>query len=223
MKKNNKLTDAAIYEILEQCLSQFSHLPNVVITESVNILPAEALEEKPTGLVKNDIIYLFSDNLQDELEVKKTVFHELFHYGIRKVMNKEDYIDTMLSLYSKDAFIKYHANLYASNAKNISFLNDRDYALARGVEEQLAILAESDLGLNKPTTLLSFTVRNVATWLSNVAFKFGFKEESIRLMGVSNQEARNVIQKIFEDIKTDKINKKEDEFCYSKDGLLATF
>ena len=47
------------------------------------------------------LLNLFRDQLGDRAAVQRTLFHELFHYGLRKFLTKAQFTEQMMRLYSR--------------------------------------------------------------------------------------------------------------------------
>jgi hypothetical protein len=50
---------------------------------------------KPSGALVDGQSYLFTDNLKSIGDVSTTIFHELFHLGLREVIPAEDCWDLL--------------------------------------------------------------------------------------------------------------------------------
>ena len=143
------------------------------------------------------------------LDVIETVFHELFHHGLRNIVSDSAYVQTMLDLAKRDARVQEYANQWKREApeatqqreelRNLGFtgseLNGRYEALA--IEEGLAVVAEELRAQKQAGTRLGLRVRTLANWLASVADKMGMKRlaNSIRNM-TYNQAERFVLSAI---------------------------
>jgi hypothetical protein len=54
------------------------------------------------GLTIGGKIYLFRDGLTSMADAWDTLFHELFHLGLRRFLTRSQYITTMAELYRED-------------------------------------------------------------------------------------------------------------------------
>lgn len=72
----------------------------------VNGLPIHIpIGSKPMGGVFDGKIYIFTDNLPSNGNTVLTVFHEIFHYGLQKVVPAEEYA-TLLAQFAKSAAVQ---------------------------------------------------------------------------------------------------------------------
>jgi len=143
------------------------------------------------------------------LDVIETVFHELFHHGLRNVVPDADYVQTMLDLAKRDARVQEYANQWKREApeatqqreelRNLGFtgseLNGRYEALA--IEEGLAVVAEELRAQKQAGTRLGLRVRTLANWLASVADKMGMKRLASTVRNMTyNQAERFVLSAI---------------------------
>jgi Large polyvalent protein associated domain 38/ddrB-like ParB superfamily domain/Large polyvalent protein-associated domain 1 len=196
---------AVIADELEKRIGQFAHQPPIRIRDSaLGLMPGAQDGDAISGAVYNGAVYLFRDQLASTAEVQRTLFHELFHYGLRKIYTKEQFIGEMRRLYDQDAWIKSRADAWVNTSEGAaaaSFGGD-EYALARGVDEALARLAEPNAGQYTRTDLYSRAVVNVTNWLAKLAERWGFDKFAAKVRGIKNAEARKLIEQIFGALQT---------------------
>jgi hypothetical protein len=200
-----RVVEAAVAQEIENRIGQFAHQPTVVIRDSAEgVLPGASKADGIAGAVHDGRIFLFLDQLSTLGDVQETLFHELFHYGVRKVFSREQFIREMLSLYERDAWIKERADAWVKTAegKRAAQYGGEDYALARGVDETLARLAEPNAGAYTRTDAFNRAIVNVTGWLANLAQRLGFTKVAAKLRGIRNQEARQLIERIFRTLET---------------------
>ncbi len=141
---------------------------DITILDSVsNIDPAQRPGTRAGGLIKGKL-YLFRDAIPNGTEGEITVFHELFHKGLRNLLAPAEYEALMLKFYNQSAYVKQLANTYLTSPvgkQDSEGKSDRDKQIL-GVEEALAGLAER---ASLPPTL----ARQVGNWLADVAERFG--------------------------------------------------
>jgi len=143
------------------------------------------------------------------LDVVETVFHELFHHGLRNIVSDADYVQTMLDLAKRDARVQEYANQWKREApeatqqreelRNLGFtgreLNGRYEALA--IEEGLAVVAEELRAQKQAGTRLGLRVRTLANWLASVADKMGMNRLANAVRNMTyNQAERFVLSAI---------------------------
>jgi len=148
-------------------------------------------------------IYVFQSGVGSELDVLKTVFHELFHRGMRNVLPADQYVQTMLDLAKRDNRLQYYANAWkrlpvaAEQRMELaklgfagSELQARFEALA--IEEGLAVVAE-ELKAEKQAGTRSLRLRSLATWLASVADKLGLTSVANAIRRMSYNEAERFV------------------------------
>ena len=113
--------------------------------------PAEAGLQAPPGLdpagvLIGERILVFTDNIAGELDVFRTVFHELFHLGLSKTVEQNAYVQQMLR-FKLDDLVNRYAKRWKQSRDGVNrkgTLPMQNYE-ALAVEEALADIAE-DLG-----------------------------------------------------------------------------
>lgn len=198
----------AVAEEAEQRLAQFVHQPPVVIRESaVGVIPGVRAGDgnAVAGATHGGKIYLFLDQIASRAEARSTLFHELLHYGLRRFLTKEQFTEKLLNLYQRDAYLRREADAWVKTAdgERAQAFGGADYALARGVDEALATLAEPNQGRYLQTAIGASLVRRVTNWLAGLAEWAGFKSVAAELRAIKNQEAREFIQSVFQRLKED--------------------
>ncbi len=198
---------------VENRIGQFAHQPTVRIRDSAfgNLPGVDRNSDAISGAVHKGAIYLFRDQLGSLGEVQRTLFHELLHYGLRKMFSKAQFIEEMHKLASRDASIRREAERWSAteDGRRAAQFDGEDYALARGVDEALALLAEPNAGAFVRTDVLSQAVVRVSKWLADLAEKLGFKKLAAEIRGYKNQEARELIQQVFRRMETQKNPERE--------------
>lgn len=136
-------------------------------------------------------IYLFTDNLRTMGDVKVTLFHELFHFGLRKVVPNADYVALMQELGKSSSVAKLADKWKASaigKAEHKRHTTSVYNAIA--IEEALAeteeaLFANGDIGTAKP-----MLIRQLLTWFSKVADRLGFggMAQAMRRMTMTEAE-----------------------------------
>lgn len=90
------LSVSEIADIARQATAKFAHEPDIFILDRADeVLPASAVNDDTDGFTYKGGIYLVRSGLRDAVDVERTLFHELFHYGIRRFLTKEQYIAQM--------------------------------------------------------------------------------------------------------------------------------
>jgi len=203
---SERLTPSAIEDEISQALAKFAHKPVIrVLDTAVGVLPGASDSDGISGALHNSSIYLFRDFLHSRVEVQRTFFHELLHYGLRRFLTKDQFIAQMAKLYERDSFIKNEADAWVQTevGQRTKATHGEEFSKARGVDETLAIFAEENRSgtLDKPVLE---RVRSVVTkWLAQLADFFGLKKYAADLRSVKNDEAHALINEIFGKIEVD--------------------
>jgi len=158
------------------------------------------------GVTTGGKIYLFRDANATTADVVQTLWHELVHYGLRRFLTKEQYIAQMQKLYDRDLWVKAKAEAWlATDGDDVKQARKAGeaYARARGVDEALAELAETSEGEYRNNTLKAKAIRQTARWIAAVAERFGFHEFAAKYRAVTNDEARALVQSMFQKLRDD--------------------
>jgi hypothetical protein len=196
------LERSAVSKIVADLMKGFAHQPPIVLNNSVTeIFPSiDVSEIQVNGATVNGTIHLFTSTFGDSAKVQATLFHELFHYGLRRYLTRDQFITQMHKLYERDSDIKRDADLWVKTDKEGQRLKEvygERYAQARGVDEALASLAEPNQGKYLKTDALSRLKVVLQRWLAQLAEFFGFKQYAADIRAMKSEEARKFIQDIF--------------------------
>lgn len=151
----------------------------------------------PSGGVLDGKLYVFADNLADELDAFRVVFHELFHLGLSQSVLPEQYIQTMLR-FMRDPMVFKYAKRWKDSAdgqqrKGKMPVNNW-HALA--IEEALADIAED---LNTGNIRLGSKdmqgwVRRTIAVLAALADKFSLTGAANKLRAMTYTDAEQFVQ-----------------------------
>lgn len=200
------LNVGVITEEVEKRMERFAHHPPILIRDSAfGVLPGTAVDDDISGAVYKGKVYLFRDRLADRSDVQKALFHELLHYGVRRFMTRDDYISEMQRLGARDSYLQAEANdwMRTSDGQRVLKEQGRDYAMARGVDEALATLAEPNAGVYLNSSLAQRVVRVVTGWAADLADRLNFPVAAAAIRGYRNQEARQFIRAVFSGLERD--------------------
>lgn len=203
---SERVSPSAIEDEIEKRLAPFGHKPEVIVLDTaVGILPGASDSDAVAGAVYQGRIYLFRDQLATRFDVQKTLFHEMFHYGLRRFLTKDQFIAQMDKLYERDADIKAESDRWVKTAvgRKTAAEFGAEYAKARGVDEALATLSEVNQGEFVKKDWMSRSKVTITRWLAQLAEFMGFKNYAAELRAVKSEEARQVIQEIFGKLRTD--------------------
>lgn len=131
---------------------------------------------KPTGAVINGQIYLFADNIKSTGDAFTTLFHEIFHLGLQKVIPAEDYA-MLLRKFASNLMVRRFVQTWKASPEGIEKAASMPSAAyeALAAEEALAMVSEelstnNGIGTNK----LPGLVKTFLSWLAKVADSIGF-------------------------------------------------
>lgn len=142
--------------------------------------------------------------------VIETVFHEMFHLGVRNVLPAPDYVQAMLDLAKRDSRVQEYANQWKKEApdapQQLQALRDQGHTgseltaqyEALAIEEGLAVVAEELRAQKQAGTKLGMRVRVLANWLASVAERMGMQRLADRIRKMTYNEAERFVLKAIE-------------------------
>ncbi|WP_284337642.1 PLxRFG domain-containing protein [Comamonas sp. NoAH] len=198
----SKLSLERIQQLVHTALRDIPGSPPVYAVGSpADIGLVTAGEDVHSGVsLRSGDIYVFQSGVGSDLDVLKTVFHELFHRGLRNILPVEQYVQSMLDLAKRDDRVQSYANdwkklpIAAQQRAELAKMGFTGSELqasyeALAIEEGLATLAE-ELKAEKQAGTRSLRLRGLASWLASVADRLGFTSvaNAIRRMTYSEAE-----------------------------------
>ncbi|MGQ8876583.1 PLxRFG domain-containing protein [Delftia sp. NA_296.1] len=137
--------------------------------------------------------------------VVETLFHEMFHLGVRNVLPGSDYVQAMLDLAKRDARVRQYAIDWKEQAPDAplqlqvlrdmglhgSDLTARYEALA--IEEGLAVAAQELRAQQQAGTRMGLRIRALANWLAGVAERMGMQRLAGRIRNMTYNEAERFV------------------------------
>lgn len=187
------ISHAELEKIVDQVNNALGGDADVTILDDVrDILPNEKFNR--AGALIGGRVYLFRKGIESGDAGLVTVFHELFHKGLRNLLPGDEYNKMMRKLYNQSAQIKeltdawmnsevgQDAKLAIDKAFGEGTPKAREEFLVRAVDEVLAEMAEK--------RKLPGLVRQLGNWLASVADRLGFKGlgDYIRNLGMNPLE-----------------------------------
>lgn len=152
----------------------------------------------PMGTTVDGRIFLFAENLADELAVFRTVFHEVFHLGLSKSVSQGAYIQTMLGFLT-DPQVRTYANRWKQTADGVSRKGTMPVNnwQALAVEEALSDIAE-EMNADRDGTGTRYAawVGRMASRLAKMADGFGLKTVAERIRAFTRTEAEQFVQDV---------------------------
>jgi|GEM_PF-1530259 len=142
--------------------------------------------------------------------VVETLFHEMFHLGVRNVLPGSDYVQAMLDLAKRDARVRQYAIDWKEQAPDAplqlqvlrdmglrgSDLTARYEALA--IEEGLAVVAQELRAQQQAGTRMGLRIRALANWLAGVAERMGMQRLAGRIRNMTYNEAERFVMRAIE-------------------------
>lgn len=187
-----------VQQIVQQVLGKLG-IADVVRVEAFRN-PTDANLTTPDGVVPAGVtlnggrILLFADNIGSEIDVFRTLFHELFHLGLSKSLGQTAYIQQMLK-FKLDPLV----NKYALRWKGTADGRNRQGKLpvnnyeALAVEEALADIAE-DLATDKlGSKELQPFVRSMVGKLASIAQAVGLDKVAQALRRMTYTQAEKFV------------------------------
>jgi len=197
-----------VQQLVQQALSGLRNPPPVDVVLRATDLGIVA-PEGAMGVWTGNRLAIVVENHRQVIQVRETVFHELFHAGLRNILPRRDYVQAMLDLAKRDARVHQYAMDWKKDAPEAAMqlqaLRDAGFAgseltaqyEALAIEEGLAVVAEELRGRMQAGLRLGEQVRVLAGWLASVADRMGMNRlaDAIRAMTYSEAE-RFVIRAI---------------------------
>lgn len=202
---SNPISNAELEGIVDDVKKSLGGEVEITILDSAKDLDPNA-PDGASGLVKDGNVYLFREGITSGIEGAKTVFHELFHLGLQKLLtNPKEYHRVMVNLYQMNARVrgmadKWIASQEGQEAKTFyadQYQNPRDRLnalTAHATDEALARIAEELKTGNKVGTNQRAFVRSIAQWLANVAEKIGMRQVAQSIRSATYTEVEKFVQ-----------------------------
>ena len=195
-------------QAVQKALAGFSNPPPVDIV----MRSEDAWARAPDGVMGAAIpsegrIIIVAGAHRSAGDVVQTLFHEMFHLGLRNVLPSRDYAQAMLDLAKRDRRLQRYAVDWKENASDapgqLQALRDRGYngselaaqyeALA--IEEGLAVVAQELRAQKQAGTRMGVRVRALANWLAGVAERMGMQRLADRVRAMTYNEAERFVLK----------------------------
>jgi hypothetical protein len=198
-------------QAVKQALAGMSNPPPVDIV----IRSEEAWVDAPEGVMGAAIpeegrIVLVASTHGSADAVVETLFHEMFHLGVHKVLPAPDYVQSMLDLAKRDSRVQRYATEWKSKAPDaphqLRVMRERGYTgseltaryEALAIEEGLAVVAEELRAQKQAGTRLGVRVRAIAGWLAGVAERMGMNGLAERIRKMTYNEAERFVLRALE-------------------------
>lgn len=183
--------------------SKFPGAPAIRVADKVSdLFPLEDAESdaRVSGAVTNGEIVLFLKGLKSLRDAERTVFHELLHYGLRRFLTRDQFITQMHKLYVRDESLRKEADDWMKNdpvGQETLRIHGQDYAVARGIDEALAVLSESNPEQYFKPSAWETTKETLRKWLAQLADFLGFKQYAAQVRSMNPTEAQQLVREVF--------------------------
>ncbi|CAM3407375.1 LPD5 domain-containing protein [Paracidovorax anthurii] len=157
--------------------------------------------------VKERRIVIVAGSHRSAGAVAETLFHEMFHLGLRNVLPGADYVQSMLDLAKRDARVQEYANRWKQEASDapqqLQVLREQGYRgselqaqyEALAVEEGLAVVAQELRAQKQAGTRMGLRLRTLANWLASVADRMGMERLGAAIRKMTYNEAESFVMK----------------------------
>lgn len=193
-------------QAVQQALAGFRSPPPIDIVARSE----EAWVDAPEGVMgaaipEENRIVLVSSAHGSADAVVETLFHEMFHLGLHKLLPTSDYVQSMLDLAKRDSRVQQYAVKWKSEAPDaphqLRVMRERGYTgsdltgryEALAVEEGLAVVAEELRAQKQAGTRLGLRVRTLANWLASVADRMGMERLATAIRKMTYNEAERFV------------------------------
>jgi len=205
LKPSEWLSAEEVEQKVADLSKRFAHKPYVRVLERPSeVFAGAGVHDWVPGFTVNQKIYLARSALTSLDEVEVTYWHELFHYGVRRFMTKEQYISSMDRLYRSNSEVARRADVWMNGAEGriVRANQGEAYGRARGVDEALAALAEQLKGMTEEqvfgkASVLDNAVMAIVRWAADVAERFGAERTAARIRAYTNENAIRFVSRIF--------------------------
>lgn len=203
------LPEAEIRRRVDEAIKGIPHPPYIgIVDRPSDVFEDNRIHDWVMGFTVNQKVYLARSGIENLDEVETVVWHELFHYGVRRFMTREQYIATMNRLYTSNTWISSRANdwLGTAEGKIVRAEHGGAYARARAVDEAMANLAERLQGMTEEEAFakaspLDNAIMAIVRWAADVAERFGAMRMAARIRGYTNEDAIRFVTRIFSRLK----------------------
>jgi hypothetical protein len=101
-----QLSEQALYEIADAALAGLDNAPLFFMLESPKFLPAHGIYAGAVPMASGAMIDVFENGPRSAAVAQLTIWHRIFHYGLRKLTTPEVYASAMIGLYKSDPTVK---------------------------------------------------------------------------------------------------------------------
>ena len=97
------LSVTSLSQVARDVFKNFTHKPDFRIIDRVDDVGLSTADDgEPAGFVMDQRIHLVRSGIESADFATDTVWHELLHFGLRRVMTREQYISELGKLYATE-------------------------------------------------------------------------------------------------------------------------
>jgi hypothetical protein len=204
-----QLSTDALHQLADAVVAPLAHPPQIFVLDGPEFLDRHLVGagEAPVsaGATIGGKIYLFRNGISSRDSAAATIWHELFHYGLRKLMTPDNYVSAMSKLYNIDPQVKAYADRWKATedaaTRHRSGVSVTDmHVLA--VEEALAVMAEEQRN-GKPVGTRYATESHIGRmllWMVNTARSMGLDRVAEALRKLTRAQGQVFVESIFDRI-----------------------
>ncbi len=177
----DRISDAELNKIVSDIGKALGGKLDITILDDVIDVDNKQAPGSRAGALIRGKIYLFRSGIAKGIEGQKTIFHEVFHKGLRNLLPPAEYRALMTKFYNQSAAVREMADAYLASETgkaDTKGLSPQD-ARVLAVEEALAEMAET-------TDLSGSALRQLGNFFARLADRFGMPNlaRAIRTMGM---------------------------------------
>jgi hypothetical protein len=189
----DRISDAELNKIVSDIEKALGGKLDITILDDVIDVDNKQAPGSRAGALIRGKIYLFRSGIAKGIEGQKTIFHEVFHKGLRNLLSPAEYRALMTKFYNQSTAVRQAADAYLASETgkaDTKGLSPQE-AKVLAVEESLAEMAEA-------TDLSGSALRQLGNFFARLADRFGMPNlaRAIRTMGLDPLQAfiREAIQ-----------------------------
>lgn len=94
------MSSKAIMKVIDDYMCHFSAPVPVCVVDRLSDVPDINGRGNAKGVVTKGTVYFIRAGLTGHADVVDTLFHELLHFGVRRLLSRDGYISSIAWLYS---------------------------------------------------------------------------------------------------------------------------
>ena len=203
-KSLGRIPAKQVEALVAEIRSKFAHFPPTRILDRASTALPRSVEPdsdpRISGAVTNGEIVLFLKGIKSVNDAERTIFHELLHYGLRRFLTRDQFITQMNKLYVADESLRQSADQWIKEdavGQDTLMLHGEQYAKARGIDEALAVLAETNPEQFFKPNAWTKTKETLRKWMAQLADFLGFKQYAAQLRSMNPTDGEQLVREVF--------------------------